>query len=101
MPDGNIFFEKPITDQWFYAELNQLQGELLRKAKVIGQTKYGNGDVTSFYDFNPFLNTLTNDVEFSDGKIKEHLSNVIAENMHSQADEDGRNTQVLDSVVDY
>ena len=53
------------------------------------------------YDPNHFLNTLTHDVEFSDGKIKEHSANIIAENMCSQVDEDGCNTQILDSIVDY
>ena len=71
-----------------------------RKAKVIGQTKDGNGDVAGSYDHNPFLNTLTYDVEFSDGEIKECLARVIAENMRSQVDEDGCNIQKLDSIVD-
>ena len=44
---------------------------------------------------------MTCDVEFSDGEIKEHSANVIAENMHSQVDEDGCNTQILDYIVDY
>ena len=59
MPDGTAAFEKPITDQWIHAELNLPQGELLRKAKVIGRTKDGNGDVIGSYDPNPFLNALT------------------------------------------
>ena len=43
---------------------------------------------------------MTYDVEFSDGEIKEHSANVIAENMRSQVDEDGCNIQKLDSIVD-
>ena len=50
---------------------------------------------------NPLLNILTYDVDFSDGEIKEHSANVIAENMNSQVDEDGRNVQILDSIFDY
>ena len=57
--------------------------------------------MTVSYDTNIFLNTLTYDIEFSDGDIKEWSANVIAENMHSQVDEDGRNIQILDSIVDY
>ena len=62
MPDGTAAFEKPITDQWIHAELNLPQGELLRKAKVIGRTKDGNGDVAGSCEPNAFLNTLTYNV---------------------------------------
>ena len=83
MPDGTAAFEKSITDQCIHAELNLPQGELLRKEKIIGRTKDGNGDVAGSYDPNLFLNTLTYDVEFSDGEIKEYSANMIVENMHS------------------
>ena len=69
-------------DQQINAELNLPQEELLRKAKVIGQTKDGNGDIADSYDANPFLNTLTYDVEFSDSNIKEYSANVIVENIY-------------------
>ena len=41
------------------------------------------------------------DVDFSDGEIKECSANVIAENIHSQLNEDGRNIQILDSILDH
>ena len=37
MPDGTAIFEKPITDQYIYEELNLHQGELLKKEKIIGR----------------------------------------------------------------
>ena len=52
-------------------------------------------------DSNLFLNTLTYDVEFSDGEIKECLANVLTDNMHAQADKDGHSIQILDAIVDY
>ena len=76
------------------------QGELLRKAKVIGRTKDGNRDVICSYDHNHFLNTLTYDVEFSYVEIKEYSVNVIAKNVYSQVDEDGYNARILDSIAD-
>ena len=100
-PDGTAVFEKPITDQWIHAELNLPQGEQLRKAKVVGRSTDGNGKVTGSYDPNPFLNTLTYDVEFPDGEIKEYSANVIAENMYAQVDDEGHSVQILDSIVDY
>ena len=86
-PDSTAVFEKPITDQWIHAELNLPQGEQLRKAKVVGRTTNGNRKVTGSYDPNPFLNTLTYDVEFPDGEIKEYSANIITENMHAQVDD--------------
>ena len=79
MPDGTADFEKPITDQLIYVELNLPQGELLRKAKVVGRTKDGYSNVASSCDTNPFFNALTYDVEFSDGEIKCCSANTIAE----------------------
>ena len=76
-------------------------GETLRKSKVIGPIKDGNGDVTGSCDPEPLLNTMTYDVCFSDGEIKECSDNVIAEKMQSQVDEDSRNIQILNSIVDH
>ena len=101
MPDGAAFFQKPITNQWIYAELNLPQGEILRKDKFIGRNKDGNDYATGSCDPNLFLNTLTYDVKFSDDENKEHSDNFIAKTMHQKADEGGHNMQILDCIVDY
>ena len=44
--------------------------------------------------------SLTYEVEFSGSKIKDCSTNVVAENVCFQVDEDGRNTQILDFIVD-
>ena len=49
----------------------------------------------------PLLNTLSYDVVFDDGEVKEYSANVIAENMFSQVDQDGYHVQMLDSIVDH
>ena len=82
------FLKKYIFDQWIHANLNLPQGDLLQKANVGSRTKDGNGDAIGSHDHNPFLKTLLYDVNFSDGEIKEHSANVMAENIHSQMDED-------------
>ena len=98
-PDGTAVFEKPIIDQQIYTELNLPQGRQLRKAKVVGQTTDKNGKVTGSYDTNPFLNTLTCDIEFPDGEIREYSANVIAENIYAQVDDEGHSVQILDAIV--
>ena len=57
--------------------------KLLRKEKVIGRTKDGNGDAMVSHDPNPFLSALTYDVELSNEEIKEFSDNVIAEIIYS------------------
>ena len=101
MPDGAAVVENPIADEQIHKELNLPRGKLLWKVKVFGRSKDSNGDITGPHDPNPFLNDLIYDVDFSDGKTKEHSDNVIAENIHSQADENGRNTKILDSIFDH
>ena len=43
---------------------------------------------------------MTYDVEFPDDEIKDHSAKVIDENIFAQADDDGHNVQILDSIVD-
>ena len=46
--------------------------------------------VYNSYNENPLLNSIIYDVEFPDGQIKEYAANVIAQNMYSQVDSEGR-----------
>ena len=66
---------------------------------MVGRSKDVNIEIEGSCDPNYFLNTLNYDVEFSNGEIREHSNDVIAENMHSQVDEDGHSMQILDSIV--
>jgi len=60
-----------------------------------------NGNIVGEYDENPLLNTLSYNVEFSDGEVREHEANVIAENIYAQVDPDGCRQQLLDSILDH
>ena len=46
------------------------------------------------------MNTITYDVEFPDGEIREYAANIIAENMLSQVDNEGYTLQHLSQIVD-
>ena len=54
----------------------------MRNATVIGRTKGDDGKAIGTYKNNPYLNTMTYNVEFPDGEVKEYCANVIAENMY-------------------
>ena len=57
--------------------------------------------MTGTYHNNPFLNTVTYDVEFSNGQVKEYGANIIAENMLTQVDLDGYSLSLMDSIIDH
>ena len=56
--------------------------------------------MTGTYHDNPFLNTITYNVEFSDGQVKEYGTNIIAENMLTQVDSDGYSLSLMDSIIE-
>ena len=99
--DGTSAFEKPITDAWINSEVSLPQGEKLQNARVVGRSKDADGNIRGQYDNNPLLNSLSYDVEFPDGAVKEYSANVIAENMYAQVDADGYTHTMLDSILDY
>ena len=99
--DGTSAFEKPITDYWIHADVSLPQGEKMQQAKVIGRTKDSDGNIIGKYSNDPLTNTLSYDVEFPDGEVKEYCANVIAENMYAQVDAYGRSHTMLDSILDH
>ena len=56
----------------------------MQTGKVIGRSVNHEVAIDGSYDDNPMLNSLSYDVEFPDGQVKEYSTNVIAENMLSR-----------------
>ena len=98
---GQAVYEQPFTDLLLHAEVMLPQGENLTSGKVIGRSKSADGAITGSYDSNPLLNTLSYDVEFPDGTVREYGANIIAENIYSQVDEQGHSHGILDSILDH
>ncbi len=67
----------------------------------MGRARDKNGNIVGQYDDNPLLNTLSYNVEFPDGEVREYGANVIAENMYSQVDPDECRYQLLDDIIDH
>ena len=84
-----------------HAEVLLPQGEDIKSARVIGRSKTNDGTVLGNYDPNPLLNSIVYDVEFPDGAIKQYAANIIAQNMYSQVDSDGHQSQLLEAIIDY
>ena len=64
-------------------------GNEMAMGKVVRQSLDADGRTAGTYHDNPFLNTVTYNVEFSDGQVKEYGANIIAKNMLTQVDLDG------------
>jgi hypothetical protein len=50
---------------------------------------------------NPLLDSRLYEVEYADGQVEELTANVIAENLISQVDKEGRRQMMLDSIIDH
>ena len=76
-------------------------GDEMAMGKVARRSLDADGRTTGTYHDNPFLNTVTYDVEFSDGQVKEYGTNIIAENMLTQVDSDGYSLSLMDAIIDH
>ena len=87
-------------DMLISLELSMPQGEVLRSAKVVVRKQGPDGECIGTYDNNPIITTMTYDVEFPDGEIREYAANIIAESMLSQVDNEGYTLQHLSQIID-
>ena len=98
---GNLIFDKPLTDVYLGAEVNLPQGENLNRGKILRRSVDSKGKGIGIYNSNPMLNTCTYDVEFPDGVIQKVGTNVIAEHLYSMCDEDGFSHTLLSTILDH
>ena len=98
---GNPICQQPLYDQIIRMEVSMpLEGALV-PAKVIGRTIGPDGTTSGTYNDDPTLNTMTYDVEFPDGQVKEYSANVIAEYMLSQVDHEGYTVFHLKEIIGH
>ena len=96
---GRILEQQPAFDKIINAEV-MIQNEMAM-GKVARRSLDADGRTTGTYHDNPFLNTITYDVEFPDGQVKEYGANIIAENMLTQVDSDRYSLSLMDSIIDH
>jgi hypothetical protein len=70
-------------------------------AKVKNRKQNAMGDLIGHSNANPILDTRLYEVEFPDGSEATYSANVIAENMLSQCDSEGRQYLLVRHVVDH
>ena len=96
-----ILEQQPAFDKIINAEVMIQNGNEMSMGKVARQSLDADGRTTGTYHDNPFLNTITYNMEFSDGQVKEYGTNIIAKNMLTQVDSDGYSLSLMDSIVDH
>ena len=67
----------------------------------VAQSNDANGIIMGGTHTNPILDTMLYQVEFAGGKVTELTTNIIAESMYAQCNEDGNEYLLLDLLVDY
>ena len=98
---GRILEQQPAFNKIINAEVMIQNGNEMSMGKVARQSLDTDGRTTGTYHDNPFLNTVTYDIELSDGQVKEYGANIIAENMLTQVNSDGYSLSLMDSIVDH
>ena len=98
---GRILEQQLAFDKIINAEVMIQNGDVMAMGKVARRSLDADGRKTGTYYDNPFLNTVTYDVEFSNGQVKEYGANIIAENMLTQVDLDGYSLSLMDSIIDH
>ena len=98
---GRILEQQPAFDKIINAEVMIQNGDEMAMGKVARRSLDADGRTTGTYHDNPFLNTITYDIEFPDGQVKEYAANIIAKNMLTQVDSDGYSLSLMDSIIDH
>ena len=98
---GRILEQQPAFNKIINAEVMIQNGDEMAMGKVTQRSLDADGRTTGTYHDNPFLNTITYNVEFPDGQVEEYGANIIAENMLTQVDSDGYSLSLMDSIIDH
>jgi hypothetical protein len=88
-------------DQYVGAHVRVPIGDEIRSGEVVRRKRDLDETVRGRANYNPMLDTRTYEIEFPDGHSDEYTANVIAENMYSQCDIEGRTYNLMEGIVDH
>ena len=98
---GRILEQQLAFNKIINAEVMIQNRNEMVMGKVARQSLDADARTTGTYHDNPFLNTITYDVEFSVGQVKEYGTIIIAKNMITQVDSNGYSLSLMDSIIDH
>jgi hypothetical protein len=88
-------------DEYLRVEVLLPHGGEMARAKVIGRKKDVDGRPIGLRNANPILDTRQYEVEFPDGSTDAFTANIIAENLYSQIDNEGRSYAIIKEIIDH
>jgi hypothetical protein len=88
-------------DQFAMAELLLPHGDEMVHGKVMKRARGEDGNLIGKRNANPILDTREYEVEMPGGSVAEYGVNVIAENLYSQVDSEGRQYLILSEIIDH
>ena len=94
-------FTPESYDTLLNAELMLPHGDQMIRGRVAKRAKDDEGRPIGRRHDNPLLDTREYEVELPDGSTGQYTANVIAENIFSQVDEEGRQYVLLSEIVDH
>ena len=100
MPEADDYTPEAY-DQYITATVLLPQGGESKKATVVGRKKDHDGKPIGKRNANPMLDSRVYEVKFPDGETTEVAANLIAENLFSQIDSEGRSYAILKEIVDH
>ena len=68
---------------------------------VKGRKRYSDGSLIGEYNPNPILDTRIFDVEYPDGRVEAFSTNLIAESLYSNVDDEGFDTGLMDEIINH
>ena len=88
-------------DEYLKASVMIPKGDDILKAQVVSRRKDHNGNPIGRSNSNPVLDTRQYVVEFEDGAQEHYTANLIAENMYTQVDKQGKEFALMSEIVDH
>ena len=98
---GHLLNQQPQYDKLINSEVSLQVGNTIQHGMVVQRSVDPEGQVIGTYDDKPWLNTMSYDVEFNDGSVREYSANLIAENIIAQCDEEGMSMIMIENIIDY
>jgi hypothetical protein len=94
-------YDADAYDAYITSQVLLPKGDQMRLGTVRRRTKDENGNPVGRANNNPILDSRLHVVDFPDGESLEYAANIIAENIYSQVDDEGRQQMLLDEIVDH
>ena len=98
---GHERYDPEGYESYITAQVLLPRGDEFKIGTVVRRHADRDGNPQGISDKNPILDTRKYEVEFNDGEVLEYAANVIAENLYSQIDEEGKRHVLFDSIIDH